>query len=311
MAKATGFEATEQEEVSQEQAATSLATISSTEMLLRDFGHKLPIGCFYESDRLADFTLKPYDGEEELAVSAIANRFQDRVADVLPHILAQVVDTIGGIPLKDLASSQSLSTTRLFENMFLADALTILLQLRLDNFGEEVKLGGQCPNCGEHNKDREGEFSDLGTVKVNVVEAFPHPVVEVLLVTGGKIFEDEVKRVLLRPVRVYDMKRLSKQDDKRTRLKLHHEILMHTVVAIPECTAYQSIGERGGLSPTSVEEIYKKLSNRDRDALIKAVSKLSDLGPEMTCEMICRACSYEFPAQVPWRDVPGFLSFPA
>ncbi|NJR41175.1 MAG: hypothetical protein HC781_22960, partial [Leptolyngbyaceae cyanobacterium CSU_1_4] len=308
----SGFASEELINVSDEKPTTPFSDISTEMVLLKAFPNQLPIGWFTpEGEKLTTYSLKEYTGEDELFLSGLTTRFRDKVTDILPHFLARMVDTIGENSARDVAQQSSVKLPTLFENFYLADALTILLQIRLQNFGKEIQIQGQCPACQTVNKDREGEFSDLSSTEIELAVGMNCPHVEVTLPTGAKVFDDTVKRVILRPLRMYDMKRLAKQDDKRAKLRLNHELLMHTVVGIPESEAYgkSQNSDRTGISELGVESLFKVLNAKDRDYLLKAVGKLGSFGPGMQMDMNCRACGYEYKAEVPWRDVPSFLSF--
>jgi hypothetical protein len=311
MPKATMGFANEPQPGLTERTAFPYDTIKTDKCEIRDCPCKLPIGIFHDGQRLIDYTCKPYTGEEELQLSALSKRFQKKAGDVLPGFLAGMIETIGGTPIKELASSKSLSVQRVCEQMFLADALTMLLQIRLDSYGERIQLAGQCPNCGNHNKDREGEYSELDTVELVVVKELPYPTIELTLEDGFTSFEETIKRVHLRPARVYDLKRMTKQKDEAD-FEFIHELMLNTVVAIPDSTAWgtSSNSDRTGISSGSVEEIFKLMTPNDRELLKEAVGELANFGPAMTSPMTCRNCRFEYQALVPWNDLPSFLSRP-
>ncbi|MBW4514572.1 MAG: hypothetical protein KME11_05045 [Timaviella obliquedivisa GSE-PSE-MK23-08B] len=309
---AQGFATEEAIALIDEKPTTPYTDIKTEMVLLKAFPGQLPIGWFTpEGEKLTTYTVKPYTGEDELFLSGLTTRFRDKVSDILPHFLARMIDTIGDIPVREVAQQASVKPNTLFENFYLADALTMLLSLRLENFGKEIQIQGQCPACQTVNKDREGEYSDLSSTEIEVAQGMNCPHVEVFLPTGAKVFDDMIKRVILRPIRMYDMKRLAKQDDKRAKLRLNHELLMHTVVGIPESEAYgkSQNSDRSGISELGVESLFKALNARDRDYLLKAVGKLGSFGPGMQMDMGCRNCGFEYKAEVPWRDIPSFLTF--
>lgn len=312
-AEAQGFQPASEIAENLSKPATLLENITTETVLLSACPHTLPIGWFdANGERQQNFTLKPFTGKEELELSSLTTRNRDKIAEVLPIFLSRMLETIGGVPLAELAKSQSLSVQKLCENLFLADALQILLQLRLDAIGPDVQLSGQCPACQTVNKDREGEASDLSTVEVQMVNGLTHPVIEIVLPDGATMFEDFIKRVQIRPAKLYDLKRMAKQaKDGQAEYRVNHRILLNTVVGLPESEAYGSSmnSDRTAISAAGVEALYEKLTAKDRAYLQKSSNKISNFGPSMTIEQTCRACGYDdWSAEVPWRDLPSFLS---
>lgn len=290
--------------------------IKTEELQIKQAPFLLPIGIYHQGRRLTSFKLKPYTGAEELQLSALNKRYQSKVAEVLPRFAAEIIDSFGddqgSISLKELATSQNLSTMRLCENMHLADALTILLQARLDSYGAEIQLAGQCPNCATHNRDKDGEFSLIDTVDVIFVKQLLNPIIEISL-KGTMIAQEMITRIQIRPIRVYDLKRIQKQSSNEQELEITYELLTHSCVAIPESTFYGETRntDNSGVSPGSAEEIFAKLDVDDREDWKDAVKSLGDWGPSMKVPMNCRACGHEYPAAVPWNNLPFFLSRPS
>jgi hypothetical protein len=314
--EAQGFQSAPEVVENASKPATLLDSITTETTLLSACQHTLPIGWFdANGERQQSFTLKAFTGKDELELSALTTRYRDKIAEVLPVFLSRMIETIGGTPIAEVAKSQSLSTQKLCENLFLADALQVLLQLRLDAIGPDVQLSGQCPICQTVNKDREGEYSDLSTVEVQMVKGLTHPIIEIVLPDGATVFEDFIKRIQIRAPKLYDLKRMAKQaKDGQAEYRVNHRILLNTVVGLPESEAYGNSmnSDRTAISAAGIEALYEQLTARDRSYLQKCINKVSNFGPAMTIEMVCRACGYDdWSAEVPWRDLPTFLSYPA
>lgn len=307
MAK-TGFDTAIAPDESSTLSATPYATFRDAleERTIADVPYVLPHGVFFEGDRLTSFTLKPFKGRTELELSAMVSRFQNKIPEILPLFLPNIIGTIGGEKLEDLAKAQSLSPSKFCERMALADALTILLQARLQEFGSEIQLAGQCPNCGTHNKDLEGEYSDLSTVEMGMLRELPAPLIEVPLKDGVDFLGDRITRVHVRPCRLYDLQRLAKSQGKTAQLRINHELIMRTVVGLPDSAVYS--GSDRPISEETVKDFYCELGNSDRARIDTAVKKIGSIGPQMSVGMICRGCGNDdWVASVPWQDLPEFF----
>ena len=135
---AAGFDGTETAVAIQDSPSDAFAidSLITETVELKNLGNTLPLGVFYEGRRLQEFTFKPFGGTVELELSQLSKRFQKRAADIFPPFLSKIVDTIGGVAVKDLASASDKTPTDFFASMTLADTLTILLRLRLEEFGK-------------------------------------------------------------------------------------------------------------------------------------------------------------------------------
>jgi hypothetical protein len=273
--------------------------------------HTLPIGVMIDGQTLRSFTTKKFTGNEELALSALMQAKKGRANEVAPRLLSLLVEEIGETPVKDLAAQQSLSLERFFQQMNLADALQILLQIKSDNFGDKILLTARCPQCGHQNKDRENEYTDLSTLEIGMTDEPLSCIAFRLDLDPTVIMGDTIDHLILRPSRWYDMTRLSKPKTDRTAYGVMHEIMLMSIVAVPQSLTYS--GSRGpdgkGISFGSAEDLYTHLSAKDRTGLRKAAEKLMKLGPEMIVDYICENCSSEFRTEVPWSDLSTFLSY--
>lgn len=292
-------------------AASEVDSLKFEEVEIIALDNELPFGVFAEGERLRSFEMVPFDGALEIKLSRIAQQHKSKPQVVLPKLLKLVVSTIGGMPVPDVAKLIGVNSEKLFERMALGDALFMLMKLRLHDFGNYIQISGRCPNCGEMNKDGDDEATDISTAEVKVplecTEYFRYT-----LKDECKVFDDIATEVILRPLRVYDLKRFEKARKEGNELAIQHEMLMLTVVDIPGCEAWSNSmsADRTGISKAAVEDFYTKLSARDRAGIKKASVDIGEIGPRMAMEMTCRFCKAEdWLAEVPWQDTASFLSF--
>lgn len=299
-------------EVAEQPDYQTLSSVSVSTRMITAEPYTLPIGLFVNGQRMRHFKLKPFTGEDEIKIGALFRRYQGKMGEILPDVLASFVTEIDGEPIQEIAKTQSTSVVKLFQNFNIADAIQVLFQIRLDNFGNELKLSAECPKCGFKNEDAEGEYSDLSTLEIGFGDTITSNFFRVDLVDGLQFMGDAIDHLILRPMRVYDYTRLAKPDGSRGQLAIEHKIMLQTVRAIPQCTALS--GSRNfdgsGVSEDSARDVYAEMTAKDRKAMLKAVEKLLKFGAEMRLDYVCRNCSNEFKAEVGWNNLPTFLSLP-
>jgi hypothetical protein len=294
----------------------SIETLKLRKLTIAEVPYTLPIGVFVpDGDRLQNYTLKPYDGASERALSRLCAKKQNRTAEILVDFLPVILDTIGGKKLSDLASLHEISVRDMLQNLYLADAIHILLQLRIDEYDKSIRLSAKCPQCGTAHLDAEDEPSDLSTVEVNLVKQLSSPLIEVLLKSpvtfyAGTDEQETISAVNVRPVRIRDLERLNKVQKGEDVLSLQHRILFSTLVGSDKNTGDEYQNSKRTLSILSVESLYDKLATKDRTALMKAVTKIGQIGPEVQTEVHCQnpVCGNKFSASIPWQDLGSFLS---
>jgi hypothetical protein len=294
----------------------SIETLKLRKLTIAEVPYTLPIGVFSpDGDRLQNYTLKPYDGACERALSRLCAKKQNRTAEILVDFLPVILDTIGGKKLSDLATLHEISVRDMLQNLYLADAIHILLQLRIDEYDKSIRLSAKCPNCGTPHLDAEDEPSDLSTVEVNLVRQLSSPLIEVLLKSpvtfyAGTDEQETISAINIRPVRIRDLERLNKVQKGEDVLSLQHRILFSTLVGSDKNTGDEYQNSKRTLSILSVESLYDKLATKDRTALMKAVTKIGQIGPEVQTEVHCQnpVCGNKFSASIPWQDLGSFLS---
>ena len=301
--KKTGFETEETSELMAANSdAMSLADLKVQKLELQDTSKRLPVGFLLPSgERLTDFDLHPYTTEHDLLLT---KRNNEDIHITLGRILPQLVKSIGGYSVPDLAKELSTSPERMFQQMLLADAFALILWIRLETVGADVAISEQCPRCNTENKDSaEKGYHDLGRVDIGMAINLSRPLaIAVELKTGFVEFGHTAKTVLLRPLRLYQSKEFKSVPSN----KMDIEMLYKMCFGLPEITEYE-----GMHSNLLNDGIYRKLTLADRNTLLGAMKELMKLGPQMVIEMECEACQNAWRSALPWQFLRTFLSEPA
>ena len=303
-------------ELTSEGFTQTIENLKLRKLTLSDTPYTMPIGIFSPSgERFQGYTLRSYDGACERALSRLCAKKQNRTAEILVDFLPVILESVDGRKLSELALLHEISVRDLIQNMYLADAIHILLQLRIDEYDKSVRLSAKCPNCGTPHMDAEDEPSDLTTVEVNWVKDLITPLIEVTLKSpvtfyAGTDEEEIVSTVNVRPIRIRDLERLNKVQKGEDVLSLQHRILFSTLVGSAKNTGDEYQNPKRTLSILAVESLYDRLSVKDRTTLMKAVAKIGQIGPEVQTDVQCEnpVCGNKFSASIPWQDLGSFLS---
>jgi hypothetical protein len=261
----------------------------------------LPVGQFFEGERLDKFTLHPYTTRFDRILGQMLKNSRNRLIPVLAQFIPQIVNSIGGFEVKDLAAKFSKSPNRLIEDFFLGDVLTILLCARCDAQGRDIAIAATCPNCGAKNDDdpKKGRpYHDLSTVKVRTFKNLASKlVVEVPLVDGMTIGSERITKIYMQPLRLYQAEKIANADTAPEDVSM----LYSMVVGVPEVEAYRHV--RGNVFG---DELYDRLSRNDLKVIRKALRILQP-GPDMTIDMICYRCGNEWQEGIAWGRIRDFL----
>jgi hypothetical protein len=293
-------------------------TLHLRKLTLADVPYTLPIGIFSpEGERLQSYTLKPYEGHLERTLSRLCEKKQNRpnrTTEIMTAFLPLILDEINGKSFSQLSSDFNISPQDMIQNMYLADAIHILFQLRIDEYEQFIRLSAECPKCGTKYQDEETEPSNLTTVDVNSVQSLISPLFEYTLKNPvifypGTDNEEVVTTLNIRPVRVRDLERLNKPQTGDDALSLKHRILFSTLVGSEKNTGDEYRTDKT-LPIISVESLYDRMRTKDRADLMKAVQKIGDIGPSVQTDVCCQnpACGNKFSAAIPWQDLGSFLS---
>jgi hypothetical protein len=290
--------------------ATPVDQITTETCFIEYTPYTLPIGVLHEGQRLKSFTLTPYTGDREVELGKILTKFKNRAVEALPPFLAKMVGAIGGIGVAELSNSLGLGGAyKLFDRMALADVLTILLQIRIDNVGRDIYLSANCPNCSYLNVDSKDSPSDLSTTEVVLVTNLNTAAVEVTLADGVTLFEETLSKVLITYPRMCDLTRMAKAKSE-DRPNFTHELMFEVVVGLPNSPYTSSFNsDRTAINRSAIEHVYSKMTVRDRNTLKEAVQEVYSWGPAMSTDMVCARCGHEdWSAEVGWQDLMTFLS---
>lgn len=299
-AQTQGF-APEEEQASREIDAIPFESIKFEKIEFSELGNRLPTGFFLHGERLDKYTLEPYKTKHDRVLGQYIKNSRNRLIPVMGRFFPEIVATIGGYPVKDLASKLSTSPHRLFESMYLGDALTLLLGIRHESIGDEVAISCVCPNCNTKNDDnpKKGRpFHDMSTI---TVKAFANltskPIVAVTLKDGFEVFGDRVMTLHMQPLKLYQAENIAKSEGTPEDLVM----LYSMVCGIPEAEAYKNVAGQ-----VFSDELYDELTKDDLKIVRKALKALQ-IGPEMSVDMECYSCGFQWEESIAWGRLREFL----
>lgn len=157
--------------------------ISFKDKELAHWGLSLPLGIFLEGKRLQQFTLKPYKGSHDVLLGQLEDDNQDledslRLQKIYCNFLPSIVDTIDGWPLNEICSALKISPPRFFGEMYTADILALILNIRCRGYGENISISSTCPYCNykiNGNESLQLSYHDLSSVIVRGCETLLKP----------------------------------------------------------------------------------------------------------------------------------------
>jgi hypothetical protein len=210
------------------------------------------------------------------------------------------IETIGGMPLKEVAKLYGNSAQRMFEEAYIADIATMMVGVRLATRGRTYAATMNCPvrNCSNVCK----ELCSMDTLNIKVVPDLKNkPIFRVELDHG--IFDGmgKIRKVYFSPLKFYQMDVYFKTNVTAA------EMLEKSIVAIPESEVY-------GLSRSSNpfnEDLYDRLesSGEDQRTLIQSLQKIRP-GPDAGFKITCECGERELTYPLAWSMQPlEFLYF--
>lgn len=242
---------------------------------LSQWGQNLPLGIFLNGDRLREYTLKPYIGHHDVLLGRLEDENRenpDRLIRIYSQFLPQIVDTIDGWPITEIASRLNLSPPRLFQGMYSADIISLLLNVRCRGTGPDIAIPCTCPYCGHRINHKE----------------------------SGDIYTHDLSSVVLRGC------------DTLISPPLFHVELVRSVDDIDKCywtpPIFKEIAsELDAFSKVNIltsdvlsqvsDEILDRLYYRDYNKIQQAIDA-SWFGPEQSIPMDCPSCMGEWVAAV-------------
>lgn len=278
-------------------------------LMLEEFQLRLPIGIFVGGRRLQNFTLKEITGEIDLFLRRLSAKTSAHKK--LAKLFVKMVDSIGDYSVPDLARELSCSPEQMFERMFVADAITILLNLRLfKQDGYKLFLQGQCPQCQTTAKDTEDSYHELNSLEINVPPMkwrYPEVVYrleEPFNILGKEANDPEymVYRLYLRPLRLFELEKLLPGNANPDMLPLL--ILYKMVCRLPDVEEYATL-----TSGIMTDDVYVLMGERDRNQMLALSEKLMQVGPNIQIQMECDnpVCGFHWQQALQWGDLTTFL----
>jgi hypothetical protein len=243
---------------------------------LSQWGQNLPLGIFLNGDRLQEYTLKPYIGHHDVLLGRLEDENRenpDRLVRIYSQFLPQIVETIDGWPLAEVANKLNTSPPRLFQGMYLADILSLLLNIRCKGTGSEIAIPCTCPYCGHRiNHKESGDIytHDLSSVVLRGCNVLLDPPLFHVQLTRPV---DNTDKCYWEPPRFKEVS--SEAGDAFSRVKLRVE---DALISMPD-------------------EMLDKLHYRDYNKIQRAIGEVW-FGPEQTIPMDCPSCAGEWIAAV-------------
>jgi hypothetical protein len=305
MAKSTGFQIPPEADASiADTTAIGIDALEIEEVCLAELNNTLPIGIFLDGERLTSFTLKPYKTKYDRVLGEILGRPKITILSALQQFLPLMIETIGGIPLADLAQKLSTSPARLFGGMYLGDALSIVVSIRMAAQGPHIKMSATCPSCGTENEDKgtiAEPYHDLSGLPIKkIVHLSSDPVVEVRLKDGLEVGKEKLFRILMQPLKLHQFEAIAKPGAGAMDVLMLYEM----VVGLPESEYYGKAKGR-----VFSDDLYDELTMADQQILVKAIERLQ-IVPKMEAEMVCIGCGHKWDAGLPWGNLRRFLFVP-
>ena len=273
---------------------------------LQNYRNTLPHGLFVNGQRLQKFTLKDYDPEQDLKLATLYSNQKSDIKQVFGNFLPTIIETIGGRTLKEIAPEINSTPQQIIERLSLGDALTIILNARLQNVGELIEMEDQCPNCRTKNKDEPSQgrpYHSISEVMIGTIPVITDKlVVKIQLEQPFQVGEDLCDVVHMRPIKLYEMQKIQKSSQS-ARGKIDITLLQNQICGIPQATALQNI-----TGQIFDDDLYRQIKSlKDRGTLLKVSEKLQEIGPNMNLPMSCYNCQYEWDSALPWGNLRNFL----
>jgi hypothetical protein len=145
------------------------------------WGQSFPLGIFIKGERLYEYTLKQYLGSHDVLLGQLEDEnseHPEKLARIYCNFLPSVVDTIDGWSLNEVCRRLETSPPRLFGEMYTADILSLILNIRIKGYGEKIAISSECPYCGYkiNNRDSDEVSShDFASVIVRGCETLRKP----------------------------------------------------------------------------------------------------------------------------------------
>lgn len=303
-----GFEAETSAETDADAEIYSIALedLEVDEFEYQDRPDLLPHGFFVNGQRLTNIRMLGYNGETDLRIASLYNGNRIDIKNVLVQSLPQIVDTIGGMTLQEIAKASSISVAQLIEQMPLADAIALLVSGRVENVGYDIAITDKCDNCRTLNKDEPTKgrpYHDIGSLKMGFVNNLEGRLaVRVDLEGGFETMDKTYHSILMRPMRVYEITGMGKME----RGKMDWAIAQASIFHIVGCKETRNV--RGKVfSDTMYQSMTGELGLKDRNKILKASEALQKLSPNMSLSNDCGNCGNIWDSSLNWAALRNWL----
>jgi len=273
-------------------------------MEARELGCVLPVGLFTaDGEHLTEYTLAPYKTKYDRVLGQLLNAPKAKITQVLGQFLPQYITSIGGFEIKELSEKMNgISPTRLIEGMPMGDALSIVLQIRLQSQGDDIAMSAQCPQCGVQNDDdptKGRPYHDLSSTEVSCFcNLHAKPLIDVILKDGIEGRGEPIRRIQMQPLRLHQLEKVATPGSGTP---VDIALLYGMICGIPDSELYSNV--RGQVFS---DELYDELTRGDLAILRKAVEKIQP-GPDMNADMACFSCGHEWKSPIAWGNLRQFL----
>jgi hypothetical protein len=253
---------------------------------LAQWGATLPLGIFLNGERLREYTLKPYLGRHDVLLGRLEDDNRDvpnRLTKIYCHFLPEIVESIDGWPITEIASRMGTTPNRMFRELYTADFLSLILNVRCKGIGNEVAISAVCPFCGHKiNHKTSGDIwhHDLSSVIIRGFDYLAGP--PLFKVPFNRLYADETIDCFYW------------QPPKFTEVSLDKDCdpIFSRICVAP-----------GGVLTPITESACDRLHYTDFNKLNYSLEN-SWFGPEQTIPMECPSCTSEWisPLHSQWEE---------
>ncbi len=241
---------------------------------LGEVGPVLPIGIYLPSgERVRDFSFGKFTGNHEVKLGDLEDELKDddfRFNRLYSRFLPTIIESIGGYTMMELSEILHSSPQRIIQGMYVADIISLIINIRFKAYGNEISISGVCP-CPEQYKIRgEEEPHDLGSLLIRSYEGKTPP---------------EIRVPLIRPIPELDTVILKPLTFERMPISLREDLPVD-IARIIACS-------------NLTEETYNLLCREDIHTLKQKIAHCH-FGPERKIEMECPACMLNWDYDLPF-----------
>lgn len=255
---------------------------------------QLPIGFFFGNSRLDRFSLLPYTSEHDLAIIRARRQPNVGIYQLCLQLFPLMIADLNGYSLAQCATRLDLNVNELISEMPVADALTIVANIRSFEVSEDMYFQGTCPYCGANNDDspKKGLSHKLSGIDVHYIETLKaEPVISITLLTGVTID-------------CYPLQLAQFEEFCASEIPLDLRQVFYSAIASDDGTYDR---DRDGLMD---ETIFVKLVTNitDRNLLIRSVDHLYQLGPLIEIGTDCVKCKQDWELDLAVSQLPEFFA---